>query len=382
MTSADTGIRRVRTLAGDPAWLVTRYDDVKALLADQRLGRSHPDPTHAPRVSGSAIFGGPTGDDPAAEDTDRVRMRRLLAPVFSARRMALLRPRIETIVDELLDAMFARTPPVDLHEAVSFPLPALVISELLGVPYADRDDFRRWSDDAANLVDPDRAQLGLFSLWQYMRGLVEAKRAQPADDVLSLLLTTPHEGTVMGPDEAAMLGAGLLFAGHETTVTAIDGGVLRLLTNPDQRAALATDPDLLAPAVEEILRSALPPPRDDDEQRTGLMRYAREDIEFDGVQIAAGELVLLGLRTANQDTVHFPDPARFDITRIPNPHLSFGFGPRFCLGAPLARLELQVLFAALLHRPDLRLAAPPEELRPRRDILTGGLQTLPVTWST
>jgi pentalenolactone synthase len=160
------------------------------------------------------------------------------------------------------------------------------------------------------------------------------------------------------------------------------GGVLRLLVNPDQRATLAADPALLASAVEEILRSALPPPRDDDEQRTGLMRYAREDIDFDGAQIAAGELVLLGLRTANQDTVHFPDPARFDITRMPNPHLSFGFGPRFCLGAPLARLELQVLFAALLHRPDLRLAVPPDELRPRRDILTGGLQALPVTWST
>ncbi len=111
------------------------------------------------------------------------------------------------------------------------------------------------------------------------------------------------------------------------------------------------------------------------------MRYAREDIEFDGVQIAAGELVLLGLRTANQDTVQFPDSARFDITRMPNPHLSFGFGPRFCLGAPLARLELRALFAALLHRPDLRLAVPPEELHPRRDILTGGLQALPVTWS-
>jgi pentalenolactone synthase len=178
-----------------------------------------------------------------------------------------------------------------------------------------------------------------------------------------------------------MLGAGLLFAGHETTVTAIDGGVLRLLTNPDQRAALAADPDLLGPAVEEILRSALPAPRDDDEQRTGLMRYARQDIEFDGVRIAAGDLVLLGLRTANQDTVHFPDPQRFDITRTPNPHLSFGFGPRFCLGAPLARLELGALFAALLRRPALRLAAPPEELRPRRDILTAGLEALPVTWS-
>ena len=123
--------------------------------------------------------------------------------------------------------------------------------------------------------------------------------------------------------------------------------------------------------MEEILRSALPPPRDDDEQRTGLMRYAREDVELDGVRIAAGDLVLLGLRTANQDTIRFPDPERFDVTRMPNPHLTFGFGPRFCLGAPLARLELQVLFAALLHRPDLRRAVPPEELRPLLDILSG-----------
>jgi cytochrome P450 len=380
MTSADTHIRRVTTLAGDPAWLVIRYDDVKALLADQRLGRSHPDPAHAPRVSSSAIFGGPTGDDPVEEDAERVRMRRLLAPVFSARRMAELRPRIEVIVDELLNALFAQTPPVDLHEAVSFPLPALVISELLGVPYADRDDFRRWSDDAANLVDADRAQAGMFHLWQYMRGLVDAKLAQPADDVLSLLLTTSHDGTVMGPDQAAMLGAGLLFAGHETTVTAIDGGVLQLLVNPDQRAALAADPDLLDPTVEEILRSALPIARD-DEQRTGLMRYAREDVEFDGVTIAAGDLVLLGLRTANQDSDHFPAPERFDINRTPNPHLTFGFGPRFCLGAPLARLELRALFAALLHRPALRLAVPQDGLRPRRDILTGGVEALPVTWA-
>jgi cytochrome P450 len=308
-------------------------------------------------------------------------MRRLLAPVFSARRMAALRPRVEAIVEDLLDAMFARTPPVDLHEAVSFPLPALVISELLGVPYADRDDFRRWSDDAANLLDADRAQTGLFSLWQYMRGLVDAKLAQPEDDVLTLLLTTPHQGAVMSPDDAAMLGAGLLFAGHETTVTAIDGGALRLLTNPDQRAALTANPELLDGAVEEILRAALPTPTDEDEQRNGLMRYAREDVAFGGVTIAAGELVLLGLRSANRDAHRFPAPDRFDVTRLPNPHLTFGFGPRFCLGAPLARMELRVLFGALLRRcPELALAAPPDQLRPRTDLLTGGLQALPVTW--
>jgi pentalenolactone synthase len=383
MTTIDTGIRRVTTLAGDPAWLVTRYDDVKALLADQRFGRSHPDPAHASRVSGSAIFGGPMGDDFAAEDAARVRMRRLLAPVFSARRMAALRPRVEAIVEELLDAMFSQDPPVDLHEAVSFPLPALVISELLGVPYADREDFRRWSDDAANMLDADRAQAGLLSLWEYMRGLVDAKLAQPEDDVLSLLLTTPHEGAVMSPDEVAMLGAGLLFAGHETTVTAIDGGTLRLLTNADQRAALGADPELLDGAVEEILRAALPTPTDEEEQRNGLMRYAREDVDFGGVTIEAGELVLLGLRSANRDAQRFPAPDRFDVTRLPNPHLTFGFGPRFCLGAPLARMELRALFGALLRRcPELTLAVPPEELRTRKELLTGGLEALPVTWPT
>ena len=201
------------------------------MLADLRFGRSHRHPEQAARVSSSMILGGPSGEFDS-EDAERVRMRRLVGPAFSARRMAALQPRIAGIVDDLLDAMFAGSPPVDLHEAVSFPLPALVICELLGVPYADRDEFRRWSDDVGNLLDLQRSMAGLDDLWRYMRGLVEAKAAQPGDDVLSLLLTTPHEGVTMTPDEAAMLGAGLLFAGHETTVTAIDGGMVQLLTTP------------------------------------------------------------------------------------------------------------------------------------------------------
>jgi cytochrome P450 len=383
MTQTEARIRKVTTLAGDPAWIVTGYDDVKALLADQRFGRSHPQPERASRVSSSMILGGPMGDDAAVEDAERIRMRRLVGPAFSARRMAQLRPRVAAIVDELLDAMLSRTPPVDLHEAVSFPLPALVICELLGVPYADRDDFRRWSDDTGNLVDAERALAGITNLWQYMRGLVDAKLAEPGDDVLSMLLTTPYEGAVMTPDEAAGLGAALLFAGHETTVTAIDGGVAQLLSHPDQRATLAADPSLVDAAVEEILRAARPGLPEEDEQRNGVARYAREDVGFAGVTIAAGDLVLLGLRSANRDGGHFPDPGRFDVTRAANPHLSFGFGPRFCLGAPLARLELRELFSALLTRcPDLELAVAPDDLRPRTDLLTGGLEALPVTWPT
>jgi pentalenolactone synthase len=379
-TTSDTGIRRVTTLAGDPAWLVTRYDDVKALLADQRFGRSHRDPERAARVSSSMILGGPMGEFDA-EEAERVRMRRLVGPAFSVRRMAALQPRVAAIVDELLDEMFARTPPVDLHEAVSFPLPALVICELLGVPYADREDFRRWSDDSGNLLDAERAQIGMFSLWQYMRRLVEAKATRPGDDVLNMLLTTPHEGVTMSLDEAAMLGAALLFAGHETTVTAIDGGIVQLLTHPDQRDALRADPALVDGAVEEILRSSRKDLGDLDEQRQGLARYAREDVDFDGVTIAEGDLVMLGLRTANRDPFRFPAAERFEVARTPNPHLTFGFGPRFCLGAPLARLELRELFGALARRPELALAVPIDELRPRRDLLTGGLEELPVTWS-
>ncbi|MDQ4021783.1 MAG: cytochrome P450 [Actinomycetota bacterium] len=376
----NTAIRRVTTPAGDPAWLVTDYDDVKALLSDPRLGRSHADPERASRISQSAIFGGPMGH-PSIEAEEHARTRRLLAPAFSARRMASLRPRVTAIIADLLDAMAHQPRPVDLHEAVSFPLPALVICELLGVPYVDREDFRRWSDDAGHQTDAARSQAGLMKLWQYMRELVDRKRAEPGDDVISDLIAAAAADPELSADGIAMLSAGLLFAGHETTVTAIDRGVTLLLAHPEQADALRHDPALIEPAVEEILRSWLPMRTSGTEQAAGLPRYANIDFAFGGVTIQTGELVMLGLRQANLDEQLFPEPDRFDVRRAHNPHLTFGHGPRFCVGAPLARIELQTVFAALLDRfPTLRLAVPIEALRGRDELLTGGLVELPVTW--
>jgi pentalenolactone synthase len=262
---------------------------------------------------------------PSTETTDHARTRRLLAPAFAARRMARLRPRVQAIVTDLLDAMERQAPPVDLHDVVSFPLPVLVICELLGVPYADRDSFRRWSDDAAHLNDAARSQAGLTKLWEYMHTLIERKQAEPGDDVISELTAAAAADPELTTDGIAGLSAGLLFAGHETTVTAIDRGVVLLLTHPEQADELRHDPALIEPAVEEILRSWIPMrTTGTSEPQVGLPRYANTDFTFDGVTIRTGDLVMLGLRWANLDADHFPEPERFDLHRASIPHLTFG----------------------------------------------------------
>jgi pentalenolactone synthase len=370
--------RQVQTATGDPAWLVAGYDDVRALLQERLLGRAHRAPEQASRTSRSALFGGPMGDDPAAEAAHSAQRRRRLAPAFSARRVELMRARIRELATDLVDGMVAAGPPADLHEAVAFPLPCLVICELLGVPYADRDAFRRWADEAADTVDEERSRQGLGALWGYMHGLAGEKLAHPADDVLSDLVAsaeTPDPAT-----EVAALGAGLLFAGFETTVAAIDQAVAQLATHPEQWRALCADPGLMPAAVEETLRAGWPA-----ELRTGtgggLPRYAAEPLELDEVTVAEGDLVLLGLDAANHDVDAFDDPERFDITRSPNPHLTFGYGPRFCQGAALARAELaEVLTALTVRAPELRLAVPVDELRLVPDRLVSDVSALPVTW--
>jgi cytochrome P450 len=292
------------------------------------------------------------------------------------------------------------SPPVDAHEAIAFPLPALVICDLLGVPAADREAFRRWSDDAADMTDAARSMAGWKALWRYMRGLIARKQQQPGEDVLSDLIAA-HTSRTQAPQQPstadvdiasqiAPLAAGLLFAGHETTVAAIDKGIVLLLTNPAQREVLQHDPTLVSSAVEEILRHPLPvpapetpetPETPDTERAGGLPRYANADIELAGVTIRAGDLVLLDLQDANLDAQRFPMPEAFDVARVDNPHVTFGHGPYYCIGAPLARLELQALFGTLFQRfPTLRLAVPVEQLRLRSHLLTGGLTALPVTW--
>jgi pentalenolactone synthase len=379
---AAESVQRVTTPAGDQAWRVTGYDLVKVLLLDPRLGRSHPEPERAARYADSAIFGGPMGGSPETERTEHAQMRALLTPAFSARRMALLRPRVQELVEGLLDALARQTPPVDFHEAVSFPLPALVICELLGVPYADRADFRRWSDDSADMTDPERSRAGLARMHEYMRELVQRKRQQPVEDVISdLIAAQRYAPDRFTDDHIVVLAAGLLFAGHETTVAAIDKGVLSLLANPSAREALQRDPTLIPKAVEEILRLPTPLPNDPTAPVGGLPRYANAEIEIDGVRIQAGDLVLLDLQSGNVDERIFPAPEDFEMARATSAHLTFGHGPHYCIGAPLARIELQTLFGTLIQRfPTLRLAVPVADLRQRSHLLTGGLAELPMTW--
>jgi pentalenolactone synthase len=363
-------IHRVRTAVGDPAWLVTGYTEVRQLLGDDRLGMSHPDPDRAARANDSALFGGRPQGNYDTEHTDRARFRGLLQPFFTAKRMRALRPRVDALVTGLLDQVATQTPPVDLHQALAVPLPILVICELLGVPYEDQTRFRAFSQAAAAIGDQARSQAGLMDLWAYTRQLVGHKRAHPSDDVISGLCAVDG----LDDDYIAMLAAMILFAGHETTVVQLGYGAVLLLTNPDQHHAVLADPQLLPAAVEECLRAG-------NSGGGGIPRYPRTTIQIAGVTIPAGDLILLDNGAANHDASVFADPHRFDLARPANPHLTFGHGGHYCIGAPLARVELEAVFAQLIPRfPTMRLAVPVEALQVRRDLLTGGLAELPVTW--
>ncbi|OZM70776.1 cytochrome P450 [Amycolatopsis antarctica] len=366
---AEGAVHRVHTAVGDEAWLITSYPLVRDLLADERLGRSHPVPETAARTGESALFGGPMGDFDT-EHADHARMRALLQPLFTPKRMRALDSRVETLTTELLDKFADRPHPADLVAAVAVPLPILVICELLGVPYADRDRFRSWTRAAADIRERARSERGLADLFGYGKDLVARKRADPGDDVISRLC----EADGVSDDEIAALSMSLLFAGHETTVVHIGLGALLLLTNPDQRNAVLEDHHLVGSAVEEMLRAP-------GKTGGGIPRYARADFEIGGVTIHAGELVLLDTSAGNHDPADFPNPDRFDVTRRDAPHLTFGHGLRYCIGAPLARMELRAVFSQLIPRfPDIRLAVPVHDLRTHRNTLTGGLTALPVRW--
>jgi cytochrome P450 len=364
-------VHRVCTPAGHEAWLVTDYAHVRRLLDDDRLGRSHPDPDTAARTGESALFGGPLGNF-ETEVADHARMRTLLQPHFSPRHMRTLTPRVEALTTALLNELAQQGPPADLHARLALPLPILVICELLGVPYSDRDQFRAWAEDAGNVCDRARSERGLAELFGYGMKLVERKRAQPGDDVISRLCATDGVSDV----EAATMSMFLLFAGHETTVVQIGLGTVLLLTSRDQWLTLLDNLALIPNAVEELLRAAAT-----GGGVGGIPRYAHTDFDIEGVTIHTGDLVLLDIGSANHDPVVFADPERTDIARKDAAHVTFGYGARYCIGAPLARIELKTVFAQLIPRfPSMHLTVDPATLPLRRDVLAGGLVELPVSW--
>jgi cytochrome P450 len=368
---------------GERVWLVTRYADVRAALADPRLHKdwaaklTSPDwvPDEVTRYLNMHLL----NSDPP----DHTRLRKLVARAFTARRVAGLRPRVEAVTASLLDALEARVAAgedtVDLIEGLAFPLPVTVICELLGVPAQDQAQFREWS----NVIVASNAEPGAFraageGMYYYFTRLVAAKRASPADDMVSALLVArdasekDDSGDSLNERELIAMLFLLLVAGHETTTNLIASGTLALLTNPAELDRLRSDPALLPGAVEELLRYVNPL-----NHATG--RFTLEPVEIGDVTIPAREWVVCATSSANRDPDRFPCADTLDVGRDAGGHVAFGHGIHFCLGAPLARLEGEVAFGALLARfPSLSLAADPATLRWRRSSLIHGLETLPV----
>ncbi|TVZ00528.1 cytochrome P450 [Trebonia kvetii] len=362
---------------GDRVWLVTRYADVRAALADPRLYKDWAGKLTSPDWVPDAVTGYLSVHLLNADPPDHTRLRKLVAKAFTARRVAGLRPRVEAITAELLDAMEARfaagEDAVDLIEAFAFPLPVTVICELLGVPVGDRDKFREWSHAiVASDGDPGSFRAAGTAMFYYFNELVAAKRAHPADDMISALVEARDAGDSLNERELIAMLFLLLVAGHETTTNLIASGVLALLTHPDQLERLRADQSLLPGAVEELLRFVNPLNHATD-------RFTLEPVEIGGVLIPAREWVLCVTSSANLDPGRFPDAERLEVEREAGGHLAFGHGIHYCLGAPLARLEGEVAFGALLSRfPSLSLAASASTLRWRPSSLIHGLETLPV----
>jgi cytochrome P450 len=365
---------RVRLWDGSQPWLVTRYAEQRTLLADARLSADIANPGYpspAPlRPSGDSI-GFILMDDP-----EHRRLRRMVTAPFAIKRVEAMRPAVQAIVDRLIDELLAGPNPVDLVEAFALPVPSLVICDLLGVPYADHDFFQASSKNMiSRSVPPEQRAASFQALHDYLDALLASKTTEPGDDVLSELTGRVTRGELTRR-EAAGMGVLLLIAGHETTANMIALGTAALLEHPAQLALLrdAEDPKLIANAVEELLRYL-------NITHNGRRRVALEDIEIDGRIIRAGEGVILANDIGNRDPAMFADPDRLDLTRDAQRHLAFGFGVHQCLGQPLARLELQVVYGTLYRRiPTLKLATDLTNVPFKHDGSVYGVYELPVSW--
>ncbi|MFG3498875.1 cytochrome P450 [Streptomyces sp. NPDC047928] len=359
-------ISRYTHPGGRPGWLITGYDLVRSVLADQRFSSRK----ELLNVGDFEVPPAPPGEFLLMDDPQHRRYREPLMGRFTVRRMRLLTERVEQITADCLDAMEEAGPPTDLVTAFAKPIPTIVICELLGVPYQDRGSFQEQIDTFMGGETSDDELIAAYTATQtYLAELVAAKRANPTDDVLSELTATD-----LTDEELRGISLILLAAGFDTTANMLSLGTFALLRNPAQLAALRADPALVGPAVEELLRYL--------SVAKTFMRTALVDVELGSQTIEAGTTVVLSYHTANHDPERFADPHVLDIRRKSGGHLAFGHGIHQCLGQQLARVEMQVAFRALVDRfPALRLAVPAEEVRLRPETADiYGVKSLPVTW--
>jgi cytochrome P450 len=369
-------VNKVRLPDDSTAWLVTGFAETREVMVDQRYSRAL---VFAPgrRVYGVEVT---LADAMVAMDPpEHTRLRKLVAGAFTEKRIQALRPRVARIVDDLIDTMLAGPRPVDLAHSFSLMVPAIVICLLLGVPIADVDLFHEWSNlifaDWSRSADEITAAYAAMS--RYMSELITQKRKAPEDDLISVLIDARDSGDKLTEDELVQFCIALLAAGHETTANSINMAFVALCQHPDELARLTADPGLIPTAVEELLRYVI---------TTGsgfvpLARITREEVCLGGVTIPAGETVLPSFNVANRDPAAFDDPDRLDVGRAPKPHLGFGAGAHHCVGAQLARMELQEALHGLLTRlPGLRMTVPMSELEFREGQAIASMRELPVTW--
>jgi cytochrome P450 len=366
---------RLFYVEGFESWVLTTYEDALWLLKDPRFTKDSRklyisgDDKHPMHTEMADRMRNMLMTDPP----DHTRLRGLVSKAFTPRMIEQLRPRIQQIADELLDAVQDQGE-MDLIAAFAYPLPITVISEMLGIPTADRQQFRVWTQALINAEVQEARGLALQEFLTYIKRLLDEKRAHPAADLISGLVQVEENGDQLSENELISMIFLLIVAGHETTVNLIGNGSLALLQHPDQWQQVQRDPSLLPTAVEELLRYTAPVSLSDE-------RWATEDIPLHGKVIHKGDMVVAALISANADPQHVSGGDELDITRQENHHLAFGKGIHFCLGAPLARLEGQIAFGTLARRlPNLRLACDPAQLSWNNNLMLRGLRSLPVTF--
>lgn len=371
---------RVTSPIGDPGWLVIGYEEARFAFSDKRFGYyTHPDPPNAPLASDSIMLGKPMGDTEYGQD--QVKLRKLLVPAFTPKRVKVLNDWIQELTDGCLDAMEAAhdadpDAPVDFHQHLGWGLPVLVICALLGVPPEDREYCLDLSDRMGAIGNEPDAIAAMMELGEYMTRLAEVKRNDPGPDVISDMVAAERDDPNLFVDKPlAAHAAGLVFPGHETTVARMDFGLLYLLNEPRWKDWLMEDPEARIDAtVEEIARLT-------SAHNLGLLRWAMEDIEVGGVTVKRGDLVIISEAGANRDPRVWPAPEVFDPTREGVPHVAFGHGSHVCLGQSLARAELRIVFPSLFRRfPDLHLANELGDYTIRNDRTGGGVDHVLVTW--